>query len=215
MAISWTAENSGQESLNAWTHGFGFLLSLPAAVVLNSMAMTYREQQVWSCWAYSLSLTALFLFSTLSHAVREPALRHRFRTFDQGFVYTLIAGTFTPFVWAYMQGWTRVALLLFIWIAAAAGCYSKLIAKHRINDMTTVSYILLGWIPALILFGYVSTECFTMMAIGGILYTVGTLFLKNDDRAWYFHAIWHIMVILAGTCHYAAVIIFTIMQIDR
>jgi hemolysin III len=215
MAIHWTEENSRQESLNTWTHGVGFLLSLPGGVALCMLADEYRESLWWSCWTYSLSLTALFLFSTLSHAIRDPSMRHRFRMFDQGLVYALIAGTFTPFAWAYMEGWARIALLSFVWIAAATGFYSKVIAKHRIDNMTTISYILLGWIPSMILFGYVSTVCFAMMAVGGVLYTVGTLFLKNDHRAWYNHAIWHIMVLVASGCHYAAIVLFTIMQIDR
>lgn len=215
MTIHWTEETSGEESVNAWTHGIGFLLSLPGGIALSMLAVEYREPLMWSCWTYSLSLTALFLFSTLSHAVRDPALRHRFRTCDQGFVYTLIAGTFTPFAWAYMDGWARIALLSFVWIAAATGFYSKVIAKHRINNMTTISYILLGWIPAMVLLGYVSMACFTMMAVGGTLYTVGTFFLKNDHRTWYNHAIWHVMVIVAGACHYAAIVMFTILQIDK
>ncbi len=215
MAICWTEEDSMQESINAWTHGIGFLLSVPSGIALSLLAIAYREQQMWSCFAYSLSLTTLFLFSTLSHAVRDPVLRHRFRTCDQGFVYTLIAGTFTPFAWAYMEGWSRIALLSFVWIAAATGFYSKVFANHRINNMTTISYILLGWIPSMVLFGYVSTTCFAIMAAGGVLYTVGTLFLKNDHRAWYFHAVWHVMVIVAGICHYVAIVMFTVLQVDR
>ncbi len=215
MAIHWSEENSRREAINAWTHGVGFLLSLPGGVALSMLAMKYREPLWWSCWTYSLSLTALFLFSTLSHAVRDPFMRNRFRMFDQGLVYTLIAGTFTPFAWSYMDGWPRVALLSFVWIAAATGFYSKVIAKHRIDNMTTISYILLGWIPSMILLGYVSTGCFAMMAIGGVLYTIGTFFLQNDHRNWYNHAVWHVFVLVAGACHYAAIVLFTILQIDR
>jgi hemolysin III len=214
MAIIWTEENASQESLNAWTHGFGFLLSIPGGIALYYLAAEHRVQLVWACLIYSLSLTALYLFSTLSHAVREPDLRHRFRACDQGFVYTLIAGTFTPFVWSYMDSWPRIGLLLFIWLAAATGFYSKVFAKHRINNMTSISYILLGWIPAMVLLGYVSTACFLAMAIGGVLYTVGTLFLQNDHRSWYFHAVWHLLVILASMCHYTAIVVFTVLQID-
>ena len=40
---------------------------------------------------------------------------------------------------------------------------------------------------------------------GGILYTVGTLFLIRDEKVPYFHAIWHVFVIAASACHYIAV----------
>lgn len=215
MAIQWTDENASQEAVNAWTHGLGFLLSLPAGLALYQLVLEHREEMAYACLTYSLSLTAMYLFSTLSHAVREPGLRHRFRAFDQGVIYLLIAGTFTPFVWSYMDSWPRRALLAAIWMAAVAGFYSKVFARHRIDNMAPIPYILLGWLPSMVLLGYVSLECFMMMAIGGLLYTLGTLFLQNDHRSWYFHAIWHLMVILASACHYFAIAVFTVLQMDR
>lgn len=215
MAISWSDENAAQESINAWTHGLACALSLPAGVALIRLGLEHRSQLVGACLIYSVSLTGMYLFSTLSHAVREPIARHRMRALDQGVIYMLIAGTFTPFVWAYMQGWPRVALLIGIWLAAMVGFYSKVFVRHRIDNMTAVSYVLLGWVPAMVLLGYVSLACFAFMAVGGLLYTIGTLFLQNDHRSRYFHAVWHLMVVLASACHYVAIAMFTILQIDR
>ncbi len=215
MAIKWTDENASEEAINTWTHGVGFLLSLPAGFLLIRLAYNNRHELVWPCVIYSLSLTAMYLFSTLSHAIREPKRRHSIRTLDQGFVYTLIAGTFTPFIWSYLAGWPRILLMAFVWLAAALGFHSKVFSNHRINNMASLSYILLGWIPAMVLFGYVSIECFGMMALGGVLYTVGVLFLQNDHRSFYYHAIWHSMVIVASLCHYLGIVMFAILKWDR
>ena len=215
MAIEWTEENASEESLNTWTHGTGFLLSLPAGYFLIRLALDHHPDLVWSCLVYSLSLAALYLFSTLSHAVREPRWRHRIRSLDQGFVYGLIAGTFTPFICSYLDGSFRIALLSFVWIAAGAGFYSKVFSNHRIDNMASVSYILLGWIPAIILFGYVSWSCFATMILGGVLYTAGVVFLQNDHRSFYFHATWHILVIIASLCHYIGIVAFAVLQWDR
>lgn len=215
MAKTLTEENASQEAVNAWTHGLGFVISLPAGFALNRLVVEHRDQLAWACLAYSLCLAAMYLFSTLSHAVRNQTWRHRMRAWDQGVIYATIAGTFTPFIWAYMDGWERVALLIAIWLAAAAGFYSKVVAEHRIDNMTAVSYVLLGWLPAMVLLGYVPLACFAIMAFGGLLYTCGTYFLQNDHRSWYFHAIWHLMVILASACHYAAIAMYTILRIDQ
>ena len=212
MAIQWTDENAAEEALNTWTHGTGFVLSLPAGFILTRLALEQRAELVWSCLVYSISLSAMYLFSTLSHAVREPKWRHRIRSLDQGFVYTLIAGTFTPFIWAYMESWPRLFLTSFVWGAAATGFYSKVFSNHRINNMASLSYILLGWIPAMVLFGYVPIECFGLMILGGILYTVGVLFLHNDHLSFYFHATWHSLVIVASLCHYIGIAIFPILR---
>jgi hemolysin III len=210
MAIIWTDENASQESVNAWTHGFGFMASLPAGILLCWAAAERSEQIFWACAAYSMSLSAMYLFSTLSHAVRDPEQRSRVRALDQGTIYTLIAGTFTPFACSALDGWLKPFFLTLVWLAAAAGFYSKVFAKHRLNNMTSVSYVLMGWIPSMVLLGYVPLACFGMMALGGVMYTIGTLFLQNDHRSWYFHAIWHVLVILASACHYAAIAIFVV-----
>lgn len=86
MAISWTKENASEESINAWTHGVGFLISIPCGVVLIQLAAEHQKRLLYACLIYSLSLTGLYLFSTLSHAVRNPKWRGRFRAWDQGLV---------------------------------------------------------------------------------------------------------------------------------
>jgi hemolysin III len=152
----------------------------------------------------------MYLFSTLSHWVKEPLLRHQVRCLDQGFVYTLIAGTFTPFICAFLRGWLCVGMLAFVWGAAAAGFYSKVFSKHRVNNMASLTYLLLGWVPAMVLFWYVPTGCFAMMAVGGVIYSLGVWFLQNDHLSEYHHAIWHVAVIIAGGWHYAAIWIYAV-----
>lgn len=214
MAIRWCEENASQEAVNAWTHGLGCLASVPAGLGLSLLALEHRQQLFYACAAYSFSLTAMYLFSTLSHAVRAPIWRHRIRAWDQGMIYMLIAGTFTPFICGSMVGWQRDALLTFVWLSAVAGFYSKVFVSHRIDNMTSASYMLLGWIPSMVLLGYVSLACFGFMALGGVLYTAGVYFLQNDHRRWYFHGIWHTLVILASACHYIGITLFPILQLD-
>ncbi len=215
MAITWHEGNAKQEALNTFTHGLGFVFSLPAGLLLIWLAMQNRPALALPCLVYCFTLSAMYLFSTLSHAVREPLWRNRLRSLDQGFVYTLIAGTFTPFICSYLDNWPRTLLLAFVWIAAATGFYSKVFSGHRINNMASLSYILLGWVPAMVLFAYVSLECFGMMALGGVIYTIGVLFLQNDHRSFYHHAVWHIMVMLASACHFLGIVYFAIFAIDR
>jgi hemolysin III len=215
MARIWTEENASLETFNAWIHGIGFALSIPAGFALAQLAIYYHPSMVVACIVYGLSLSAMYLFSTLSHAVRDPSGRHRMRSLDQGVIYTLIAGTVTPFIWSSMLGWPRILMITLVWLAAAAGFYSKVLAKHRVDNMTTVSYIVMGWLPAVALFWSTSTICFLTMLLGGLIYTLGVLFLQNDHRAWYFHPVWHVMVILASASHYIGIAMFAILRLDR
>lgn len=210
MAIVWTEENASQERINTWTHGFGFAASVPAGITLIAASWQVSTLIVAACVVYALSLSLMYLFSTLSHWVKEPLLRHRVRSLDQGFVYTLIAGTFTPFVCAFLSGWLCAGMLAFVWGAAGTGFYSKVFSKHRVNNMASLTYLLLGWVPAMVLIGYVPTGCFAMMAVGGVIYSLGVWFLQNDHRSDYHHAIWHVAVIVASGWHYAAIWVYAV-----
>lgn len=215
MALVWSDENAAVETVNAWIHGIGFVVSIPAGLALAQLARNQNQTMLVPCLVYGLTLSAMYLFSTLSHAVRDPVLRHRMRSIDQGVIYTLIAGTFTPFLWSSTQGWLRAALLVFVWLAAIAGFYSKVLAKHRVDNMTAVTYILMGWVPAMALYGSTTLVCFATMLLGGLLYTIGVLFLQNDHKRWYFHPLWHVMVILASASHYAGIALFAVLHLDR
>ena len=41
--------------------------------------------------------------------------------------------------------------------------------------------------------------------MGGVAYTIGTVFLMQDHRHPYLHALWHIFVIAASACHFYAI----------
>ncbi len=203
----WLGEH--EEWLNTMTHGFGCLLSLLAVA---GFLMFYRVDawaQTLGFAAYGASLVGVYLCSTLSHAVRDPRRRNRMRAWDQGVIYCLIAGTYTPFAVRYLEGTTVTLTLIGLWTAAAVGFYSKVFARHRVNALATATYLLLGWLPTLPFINRVPLDCVSWMAAGGVLYTIGVIFLKYDGHVKYFHAIWHLFVIMAATVHFAAIVIFT------
>ncbi len=215
MAKELTEDNAFVETVNAWIHGVAFLASLPAGIYLANMARNQQRGMVLASIVYAVSLSAMYFFSALSHAVREPVLRHRMRSLDQGIIYLLIAGTFTPFILSQTTGWLRFGLLLFVWLSAAAGFYSKVLAKHRIDNMTSVYYVLMGWVPAMIMIWSATYLCFATMLFGGLFYTFGVLFLQNDHKAWYFHPLWHVMVVVASVIHYLGIAWFAVLGLDR
>ena len=138
------------------------------------------------------------------------ASKHRLRAWDQGTIYFLIVGTYTPFVAVYLQPTPAVLLVAGLWLAAGLGFWSKVVANHRINAFSAWSYIALGWLPALPLIGHVPSGCVMWMAIGGVSYTLGVVFLMLDSRISYFHAVWHIFVIAASACHFYAIFTYVV-----
>lgn len=197
------------ELANTLTHAFGIAVAVIGAVLYFWIGMPKTPAINASFIAYIMSVIAVFTFSTLSHAVHRQPMRDRMRAWDQGVIYTMIAGTYTPFTVAY-GGSLTIPLLLFIWIAAGIGFYSKVFASHRVNSMATITYLALGWVPAIPLSMSVPRECLYMMAGGGVAYSIGVLFLIYDNRVRYFHSVWHLMVIAAACVHYVGIYWFVL-----
>jgi hemolysin III len=197
--------NRADEIANAITHGIGFLLSLVAVLFFWFATRNQPVGMQLACTAFTLSMASVYLFSTLSHAVQEPRRRDHMRAWDQGTIYLLIAGTYTPFIWyGSPVGWT-VAVFVTVWGAAAYGFFLKVLAAYRVNAVSTVTYVLLGWLPAIVLFAGTPMICSIWMVIGGLVYTSGIVFLVRSDEVQYSHAVWHVMVILGSTCHCVAI----------
>jgi hemolysin III len=169
-------------------------------------AIPHGTGLVIACGIYVASVFATFFFSTMSHIVRRQPLLNTMRAWDQAMIYAMISGTYTPIVYQYATDSVQIPLLVAIWIAAIAGILGKVAIRHRINSTGTYSYLLLGWFPAIPLIGHVPSELAWWMFVGGVLYTIGVLFLMHDSKLRYLHALWHISVMTAATCHFLGIL---------
>jgi hemolysin III len=201
-----------EEIANSVTHGIGLILSLAGSWILLSRVLPQPDMwRLLGCGVFAAALVAVYAASTLSHAVTRPAWRRAFRILDQGCIYLLIVGTYTPFALEYLRfGWWWFFLLL-MWTAALGGFLSKLLLLHRIDAVTIWSYLLLGWLPIIPAWVYpdlVPWGALMGILVGGLCYTAGTVFLIFDHRRLHFHAIWHLFVLAGSACHFCAVFLF-------
>jgi len=206
------AHKHGDELINAVTHGAGLAFSVVGGIVLVVCALSSGDAwRVAGCSVFAMTLIAVYAFSTLSHSSFKPELICLFRRLDQGFIYLLIVGTYTPFALVYLRtgGW----LLLFglMWALALSGCCCKIIFPHRINGVAVWTYVFLGWMPIIAakpLLEHVPASALWWVLIGGLCYTFGTAFLVCDSKRFRFHAIWHMFVIAGSTCHFFTILFF-------
>lgn len=205
LSTDYPANWQRDEVANTLTHGLGFLLSLGAWLYFWMATSTASPGLRITCMVFAATLALVYLCSTLSHAILHPYLRRRMRAWDQGSIYLLIAGTYSPFVWyGSPQGW-MVPIMAGVWLAAAWGFILKVLTSYRVDGISTVTYVLLGWVPAVPLFAQTPAICLLWMVLGGVSYTAGIVFLMSSHRAWFTHSIWHIAVILGSLCHCIAI----------
>jgi hemolysin III len=206
--------SAADEVVNAATHGFGLLIALAGTLVMTSAVLAIPDVPlVLGCEVYVASLVAVYAMSTLSHSATSIRWKSLFRQLDQACIYLLIVGTYTPFSLAYLRGGMWFALLGAMWAVALVGFAAKLFFAHRVEAVSVVPCIILGWMPIVAvptLWHTAPTGAFLCMIGGGLCYTVGTVFLTYDERVRHFHAAWHLCVIAGSAFHFVGIFAFVV-----
>ena len=197
-----------EERLNILTHGTGLLLSVVAEVLLILRACEIGgAPYVVSFSIFGASLILLYGASTAYHSSKNPHVRARLNIVDHAMIYILIAGTYTPFTMVTLNGWIGWTIFGIVWGLAAFGFIFKLFYTGRFDKLSTVAYVLMGWI---IIFAIVPlvralpTEGVYWLFAGGIFYTVGAV-LYSLQKLPYNHATFHVFVLLGSFAHFIAV----------
>ena len=198
-----------EEIANSISHGLGLALSIVGFTVL--IILANQNDDAWRLTAYiiyGISLTTLYLVSTLYHGLTHSRTKAIFRRLDHSAIYLLIAGTYTPVILISLRTTWVMFLLPVVWVMAIFGVYMKVFYIHRYERLTLAFYILMGWlalIAAKPLFNSVPIESFIWIIVGGISYTTGIIFYAWR-RLPYQHTIWHMFVLLGSISHYIGIL---------
>lgn len=201
----------GEEIANGITHGVGAGLSIAGLTLLVVLAVLYGD--VWRIVSFSIygsTLIIMYLASTLYHSFQHPQAKRILRIIDHASIYLLIAGTYTPFLLVSMRGAWGWTLLVLVWGLALLGVGFKALFTHRFQKLSPMAYILMGWLSVIVLkeaLVSIPTGGLLLVAIGGVIYTMGVIFYVWKKLP-YNHAIWHVFVLAASTCHYFAVLLY-------
>ncbi len=204
------SQSLGEEIANSITHGIGAGLSLAGLVVLVVIASLKGDP--WKIVSYSIygtTLFSLYLLSTLYHGFIHPKVKNVFRVLDHSAIYLLIAGTYTPFTLTSMRGpwgWTLFGL---IWAMAIFGIIYKVTYFQKFRKVGVIFYILMGWLIIIAikpLLQMVPTFILILLAIGGVLYTLGIIFYSWKNLPFH-HMIWHLFVMGGSISHFFGILL--------
>jgi len=203
-----------EEKLNIYSHGLGFLLAIPATVMLILKASMHGNAwQIVSVSIYGLSMMTLYLASTLYHSATDPKRRHRLNVFDHASIYLLIAGTYTPFVLVTLRGPWGWSLFGVVWAAAIGGIIFKIFYTGRFDLASTIAYVVMGSIVLIAikpLIANLPLPGLYWLVAGGVSYIVGAV-LYMQTKMPYHHAVFHLFVLLGSFCHFWAIYWYVIV----
>jgi len=199
-----------QELVNGLVHGLGIVFGVSCLPVLTAIAAAHGNVRgVIGAGIYGFCFLMLFTCSTLYHVVRDRQVKAILEVLDHISIYLLIAGTYTPFLLVYMYNPTGIFFLCLLWALALGGIFFKIFFTGRFEAASVLIYLAMGWIIVAggrSFFDALPLAVMTLIAAGGILYTVGVFFYVRDKHL-YTHAVWHGIVLAAAICHYVGVLL--------
>lgn len=200
--------SANEEALNIWSHFAGILLGLTGLVLLLIKGISmHSAYHIITYLIYGISMIVLFSASTLYHSAKDPQIRLRLKVFDHVAIYFLIAGTYTPFTLLALKGAWGWSIFGVVWGIGVLGMSLKLFFTGRYNLVSTLSYVLMGWVVVVAikpLMNSMSAQGLMWLAIGGVFYTVGAV-LYSIKKIPYNHAIFHFFVLGGAISHFIAV----------
>jgi hemolysin III len=193
---------------NAITHGVGAALAVMGAAYLIIVSTRGTTSTVVCCSIFAGTLVLVYVCSTLYHSLVRTRARHVFHVLDHASIYLLIAGTYTPFALVALGGRLGWTLFGVVWALAVAGVIFKSFAVDRFAVASVLVYLFQGWLAIFAvgpLLHAIGMRGLLWLAAGGAAYTLGIIFFALD-RIPYFHAAWHLLVLIGSIAHYFAIL---------
>jgi hemolysin III len=200
---------AGELAADRIIHMMGTLAGAVGSAILVGIAAAVAVLPTFSAsLVYSVCLVTMLGCSAAYNLASDASRRGFLRQLDHAAIFLMIAGTYTPFTTCRLHGVWGIGMTTAVWTGAVTGAVMKLICPRRVEQVSTVAYLALGWIILVgmrSLLSSVDIQTAVLLGVGGVLYTIGTGF--HLWRALPFHnAIWHSFVLVAASCHYAAIL---------
>ena len=198
--------------LRGWLHLVCFFAALPAAVLVVALASSPRGRV--GALVYAVGLVALFGVSGTYHRGRWSDTKRRLmQKLDHGTIFVMIAGSYTPLCLLVLRGWVATVMLTVTWAMAVAGFVLAFTGGRVSRVLRGTLYIVMGWASVLAapqLLRHLSAAELTLIAVGGVLFTIGAIFLATHwpdpfPRVFGYHEVWHVLVVAAVICHFVAI----------
>ncbi|MDQ0454344.1 PAQR family membrane homeostasis protein TrhA [Rhizobium paknamense] len=190
-------------------HGVGVVFALIGVTALIFYATVFTSYgEIAAAWIYGLGLVLALGCSFTYNMWPRSRTKAYLRRLDHSAIFVLIAATYTPFLERGADDWGLLALLIAIWLIAAAGITLKWRFPGRYDRLCILLYLAMGW-SGVIAAGPIAERLpsisMILIVVGGVLYSAGVIF-HVWEKLRFQNAIWHGFVVAAAAVHYSAVL---------
>jgi len=198
-------------------HLFAAIAVTLGAVLLLLVADSPRAYVGGAIFAASLML--VYWTSAGYHRIRwRPFLWEVIRRLDHSTALVVIGGTYTPFSLVVLNNAWGISMLSVIWGLVGAGILLNLAWPETPRWLRVTFYAVTGWlalVPAAELAARLTATPLTLLALGGVLYTLGGVVyaVKRPDpwpRVLGHLEVFHLLVMAGSALHYSLIAIYVL-----
>jgi len=213
---------TAQDPVSCGTHAIGALAAFGGGFLFLLRAVWADAPMVSlaAAMCFCLSLLALYTASAVYHFypgdVTSGGVKRRLRKMDHSMIYVLIAGSYTPFSVVLLPQPKGTVFCAVLWGIAIAGTLAKMLWINAPRVLSTVFYLAMGWSVVFVWrdFMTLGQPCITLVALGGISYSVGAVLYAvkkpNFSAEWSFHEVFHLLILAGSLFHYLAVFFYVL-----
>lgn len=198
-----------EKLVDGWVHGVALVVFTLAVGTALGLAIWQGGLGMASAVGiYGVCVVTMIACSMAYNLAENHKRKSLLRRFDHAAIFLMIAGTYTPFTTIRFEGAWAITMTALVWGIAALGIAGKLFLTGLSKKIWIVMYMALGWLVVAAmgpLTAGVSLAGVILLAIGGLLYTVGVPFYIWEKLP-FRRAVWHSFVMVAAGVHYAAVL---------
>ena len=192
---------------DAIVHAIGLLVGAARSLALAvAAAIDGKASKLTAIIVYTGGLIAMLGCSAAYSLLQSNRQRDFLRRLDQSAIFLMIAATYLPFARLGLKGVWAIGLTALVWFGAAMGIALKMLAARALDQLSVGIYLALGC-AGLIASGQLSSalapSTLTLLGIGAVVYSFGVIFHIWESPPFQ-KAVWHGLVLVAATLHYAA-----------
>ena len=201
-----------EELWNGLTHFTGVILTVIGIPLLFYFDNKLTSQSTLSIILFSFGLLLVYSSSSVYHFVINPKLKKKFQILDHISIYYLILGSYAPVCLITLYEYSGINIFIMVLILSIIGTLIKLFFTGRFQIFSLLLYLAMGWLIVIdinFLFELLNIEAKLLLIIGGLSYTLGTIFYSLD-KIKYFHSIWHLFVLAGSVSHYLMILLYVL-----
>ena len=165
---------------------------------------------------YGITMIVLYCMSSIYHGLKPSLGKKVLQVLDHCSIYFMIAGTYTPIVLVALRPlYPALAWSIFgaEWALTALAVTLTAIDPKQYRVFSMVCYILMGW-GIMFFFPFAMRALggagFWLLLSGGLSYTIGAILYGIGSKKRYFHAMFHVFVLLGSILHFLSIFLFVL-----